>query len=67
MFEQHDIVKKMFRITVFMILTYIILTYSTNTEITDINKLKMLLYITLIFLIYELYYPRVTIMEKTND
>lgn len=66
MFEQYNIFQKAVRIIVFVALTYLSLMYLPNQEIVLEDKIKLVLAMTAVFLIYDLYYPAVRI-ELTNE
>ncbi len=65
MFEQYNLFQKLFRIIVFGILVYLSLTYVSTQELTLENKTQLIAVISIIFLIYDIYYPSVKIeLEK---
>jgi divalent metal cation (Fe/Co/Zn/Cd) transporter len=65
MFEQHNTIQKIVRIIIFILAVYIILSYLSSNILEQNNKIILTSAITIIFLIYELYFPSVRI-ELTN-
>ena len=61
MLEQYNILQKLFRLAVFIILVYLSFTYLPSQDLTHENKIKLIAAVAIIFLIYELYYPSVRI------
>ena len=59
--------KKMIRVIFFALMVYIILEFIPKQLINREDVLKLTCAITLIFLMYDLYYPSVTIELKDNE
>lgn len=69
MFEQYNIYKKSIRLAIFVVCVFLILQYIPTEEINRENMIKIISAISILFLIYELYYPSVRIeldKEKFN-
>jgi len=65
MFEQYNIVKKITRIVIFTILAYLILLYVPTNKCNTEDIYNICIALTLIFIIYDFYYPSVQIeLEK---
>lgn len=44
-----------------MVCVYLILTYISKEELTQANKINLMVTITIVFLFYEAYYPSVKV------
>jgi hypothetical protein len=64
MFEQYNIIQKIFRIIIFIILTLFAILISVNKKLDNEDKCKLILLMTIIFVIYDFYYPSVKIELK---
>jgi len=67
MFEQYNMGKKITRIIIFAIMVYFILEFIPKQVINREDVMKLTCSITLIFLMYDLYYPSVNIELKENE
>ena len=61
MFEQHNAIQKITRIIIFIVAVYIILSFLSSDVLEQNNKIILTSATTIVFLIYELYYPSVKI------
>jgi len=61
MFTQFNVFEKIIRIVIFMVCVYLILTYISKEELTQANKINLMVTITIVFLFYEAYYPSVKV------
>jgi len=61
MFQQYCFIKRLMRIIIFVLLVITTLFFVPMQEITNDDKVKISSIITIIFLIYEMYYPSVKI------
>lgn len=67
MFEQYNIVKKATRIIIFIALAYLVMTYLPDNKLSVEDICKLVCAMTLIFIIYDFYYPSVRIeLENEN-
>jgi hypothetical protein len=67
MFEQYNIVKKATRIIIFAILAYLAMTFLPETKLDVEDICKLVCAMTLIFIVYDFYYPSVRIeLENEN-
>jgi hypothetical protein len=67
MFEQYNIVKKAIRIIIFAVLVYLSLAYIPEQKLNIEDICKIVSAITLIFIIYDFYYPSVKIELEKYD
>ena len=61
MFEQHNSIQKIIRIIIFIVAVYVILSFLSSDVLEQNNKIILTSAITVVFLIYEIYYPSVKI------
>jgi hypothetical protein len=67
MFEQYNITKKIARILIFAVLAYLAIAYLPNKKLDIEDVCKLVSAMTLIFIVYDFYYPSVRIeSEKEN-
>ncbi len=66
MFEQYDILRKLMRLIIFIILVSLSLHYIPEEKIQNEDMMKILCSIGTIFLIYDYYYPAVRIELDSN-
>jgi hypothetical protein len=59
MLEQYNIFEKMIRVLIFMILTYSAIAFIPNEKINFVDTITIVVAISIVFLIYDFYYPRV--------
>jgi hypothetical protein len=65
MFEQYNIINKATRIIIFAVLVYLSLTFIPEQKLNIDDICKVVSTITLVFIIYDFYYPSVRIeLEK---
>ena len=67
MFEQYNIFNKATRIIIFTVLVYLSLTYIPEQKLNIDDICKVLSAITLVFIIYDFYYPSVKIELEKYD
>ena len=68
MFEQYNVVKKATRIIIFAILDYLAMTFLPDNKLSVEDVFKLVSATTLIFIVYDFYYPSVIIeLEKENN
>lgn len=65
-FEQKFFLKKIIRLIIFILLSYMIIN-NTENKIDDNDKIKIILQLSIVFIIYEHYYPNVVVIEKNDD
>lgn len=63
-FEQYSSIKKLFRISIFIILVYLTLIYSPSQQINKDDICKITIIISILFIMYDLYYPTVKVEIK---
>jgi hypothetical protein len=64
MFEQYNNIEKIMRVVIFTLVTYFALMYIPNDEIVFEDKIKVTIVITILFLVYDMYFPSVRIEQK---
>ena len=67
MFEQYNLVQKIMRIVIYVVLTYIILTFIPDKKINTEDICKLVCAMTFVFLIYDFYYPTVRVELESED
>ena len=67
MFEQHSIFQKVLRVLIFIILTVLTLLYIPNNVPSTVDLYKITSAITIIFIVYDHYYPAVRIELEKNQ
>lgn len=67
MFEQYNIPKKATRIIIFAVLAYLSLAYIPEQKLNIEDICKVISVMTLVFIIYDFYYPSVRIELEKYD
>jgi hypothetical protein len=67
MFEQYNVLQKLLRILIFVVLISTILLYVPESEIQKEDIIKVVSAISLVFIVYDFYYPAVKIELKKED
>jgi len=61
---QYNILQKITRIIIFLVLSYLSLTFIPNASVEQEDKIKLTGILTIIFLVYDIYFPSVHIETK---
>jgi hypothetical protein len=67
MFEQYNLLQKLLRILIFVGLISIILLYVPTTELQKEDVIKIVSAISIVFIVYDFYYPSVKIELKKEE
>jgi hypothetical protein len=67
MFEQYNMLQKIIRIIIFVMLSCIVMKYVPEQKLDTEDMCKLVSAMTLIFIIYDFYYPAVRIELKKED
>jgi hypothetical protein len=66
MFQQYNISKKIMRIIIFILLVTLSFIYIPENKLNNDDMCKLICAITLIFVVYDFYYPAVRIELKKD-
>ncbi len=67
MFEQYNLLQKMSRILIFVALVSVILLFVPTAELHKEDIIKIVSAISIVFIVYDFYYPSVKIELKKED